>query len=67
MTVDRGYFYDSGSILVNEYLSHGTLLDLVNSYRLNVSLLHSIYNFKCIEFIHFCFAAKHDIAGSAGI
>ena len=45
MTVDRRYFYDSGSILVNEYLSHGTLLDLVNSYRLNVSLLHSIYYF----------------------
>lgn len=36
MAVDCGYFYDSGSILVNQYLSHGTLLDLINSYKLKV-------------------------------
>lgn len=36
MSVNCGYFYDGGSILVNEYLTHGTLLDLINSYKLKV-------------------------------
>lgn len=34
--MEKGYFYESGSILVNDYLGHGTLLDLVNHYRLRV-------------------------------
>jgi hypothetical protein len=37
MTVSCGYFYDSGSILVYQYLSHGTLFDLINSYKLKVN------------------------------
>lgn len=40
MTVDCGYFYDSGSILVNQYMGHGTLLDLINSYKLKVKLVN---------------------------
>lgn len=37
LSVDKGYFYDSGSILVQPFMSHGTLLDLVNHYRLKNS------------------------------
>ena len=36
LTVQKGYFYDGGSILVQPYLGHGTLLDFVNHYKLKV-------------------------------
>ena len=36
MFLGAGYFYDNGSILVCEYLPHGSLLNLVNHYRLKV-------------------------------
>lgn len=48
MSVNCGYFYDGGSILVNEYLTHGTLLDLINSYKLkNTSMPEAlVYHFS---------------------
>ena len=40
LTVDRGYFYETGgSVLVQPFLAHGTLLDLVNHYRSKVKCL----------------------------
>ena len=43
MNVERGFFYDNGSVLVNEFLGHGNLLDLINHYRLKVSDLFSTF------------------------
>ena len=45
MNVERGFFYDNGSVLVNEFLGHGNLLDLINHYRLKVRSLSCIFHF----------------------
>ena len=38
MKIEKGYICDAGTILVDEHIPHGTLLDLINSYRLKVIL-----------------------------
>lgn len=35
MRVNRGYFYSNGSILVNDYHKYGTLLNVINKYKLS--------------------------------
>ena len=39
MNVERGYFYNNGSFLVDERLCHGTLMDMI-LYYVEVNLLH---------------------------
>ena len=38
MNIENGYFYDNGTILVDDLIPHGTLLNLINNYRLKVCL-----------------------------
>lgn len=50
--IDAGYFYDNGSVLVNECLAHGTLLDLVNYYKKQtVSMPESLVFYMSLELL----------------
>ncbi|CAL4097009.1 unnamed protein product, partial [Meganyctiphanes norvegica] len=35
MRINRGYFYSNGSILVNDYHKYGTLLNVINKYKVS--------------------------------
>jgi len=52
MNIRNGYFYDSGSILVDDLIPHGTLLDLINHYRLkNSSMPESLVFYFAIQLL----------------
>lgn len=68
MRVNRGYFFTNGSILVNEYHKHGTLLDVVNRYKLSRStlpegivILFMIEVMSVVEALHSCNIIHADI------
>ncbi|XP_064100488.1 mitotic checkpoint serine/threonine-protein kinase BUB1-like [Macrobrachium nipponense] len=68
MRVNRGYFFTNGSILVNEYHKHGTLLDVVNRYKLSgstlpdgIAILFMIEVMSIVEALHSCNIIHADI------
>lgn len=59
MRVNRGYFYSNGSILVNDYHKFGTLLNVINKYKLSgvtlpeeLAILIMVEVLTVIEAIH---------------
>ncbi|XP_063883652.1 uncharacterized protein LOC135112755 [Scylla paramamosain] len=68
MKSDRGYFFSSGSVLVNQYHAFGTLLDVVNKYRAigktmpeDIAMFFMIEILSILEAVHNCNIIHADI------
>ncbi|KAK6171390.1 hypothetical protein SNE40_019589 [Patella caerulea] len=70
VTVKKGYFFDNGSCLLQDYYSQGTLLNLVNAIKRNARLMPdlepfavyiTIEMFHIIEKLHKCQIIHGDI------
>ncbi|CAG5132897.1 unnamed protein product [Candidula unifasciata] len=55
MEIEKGYFFEDGSVLQMAYAPYGSLLNLVNKYKNDKSLLAGVEPFAClltIELLH---------------
>ncbi|KAF2362561.1 Protein kinase domain [Trinorchestia longiramus] len=52
MRINRGYFFNNGSVLATQYHKHGTLLDLLNKYKIKgLSVAEGIVIYFMIEIL----------------
>uniref|UniRef100_A0A6A7G355 Mitotic checkpoint serine/threonine-protein kinase BUB1-like n=1 Tax=Hirondellea gigas TaxID=1518452 RepID=A0A6A7G355_9CRUS len=68
MRVNRGYYYNNGSILASQYHRYGTLLDLLNGYKMkgllwsnDLAMYFTIEVLSILENIHACDIIHADI------
>lgn len=68
MRINRGYFYNNGSILVNQYHKYGTILDIVNRYKVagktvpeELALYFMVEVLSILEALHSCNIIHADI------
>ncbi|XP_042868187.1 uncharacterized protein LOC122250695 isoform X3 [Penaeus japonicus] len=68
MRINRGYFYSNGSILVNQYHKYGTMLDIVNRYKVagqtvpeELAMYFMVEVLSILEALHSCNIIHADI------
>ncbi|XP_047474733.1 uncharacterized protein LOC125029042 [Penaeus chinensis] len=68
MRINRGYFYNNGSILVNQYHKYGTILDIVNRYKVagktvpeELAMYFMVEVLSILEALHSCNIIHADI------